>query len=121
MLYYRYTSNPREALKEFNLGRHPKDTAWAEQCTINMIEIYLNPDQENAWAEPQEGEDRHDRSENILWAQKLLRELGPASVEKPKRRILEAYVMIAQRRKDELEKALALFYDIMMGDHTAQQ
>eukprot|EP01062_Namystynia_karyoxenos_P029524 TRINITY_DN22164_c0_g1_i1.p1 TRINITY_DN22164_c0_g1~~TRINITY_DN22164_c0_g1_i1.p1 ORF type:complete len:1333 (+),score=623.83 TRINITY_DN22164_c0_g1_i1:88-4086(+) len=116
-LYYRYTNNPREALREFNQGRHPKDTAWSEKCTVNMIEIYLNPDQENAWAEPQEGEERKDMTDNILWATKLLRELSASSSgDKQKRRLLEAYVMIAQRKKDDLEKALATFYDIMMGD-----
>eukprot|EP01065_Artemidia_motanka_P029688 TRINITY_DN35779_c0_g1_i1.p1 TRINITY_DN35779_c0_g1~~TRINITY_DN35779_c0_g1_i1.p1 ORF type:complete len:1373 (+),score=488.22 TRINITY_DN35779_c0_g1_i1:98-4120(+) len=122
-LYHRYTNNPRDALREFNQGKHPRDTAWSEKCTINMIEIYLNPDQENPWSEPADGEERRENSENTQWANKLLQELRDQnSSDKQRRRILEAYVMIREgatmRKKDELEKALATFYDIMMGDQS---
>eukprot|EP00756_Hemistasia_phaeocysticola_P023049 Hpha_TRINITY_DN15868_c2_g7::TRINITY_DN15868_c2_g7_i1::g.192122::m.192122/K19673/TTC21B, IFT139; tetratricopeptide repeat protein 21B len=120
-LYHRYTNNPRESLREFNQGRHPRDTHWSEKCTVNMIEIYLNPDQENFWNEPQEGEERKELSENTMWASKLLRDLDQSGGgDKQRRRILHAYVMIREgaigKKRDELEKALATFYDIMTGE-----
>ena len=33
------------------MGRHPKDGVWSEKCVVTMIEIYLNPDNENIWLE----------------------------------------------------------------------
>ena len=53
-LYHRYCNNPREALREFILGRNPKDGQWSEQCIISMIEVYLNPDNDNIWGDMDE-------------------------------------------------------------------
>ncbi|KAJ1551311.1 Tetratricopeptide repeat protein 21B, partial [Cladochytrium tenue] len=41
-LYCRYTNNPNEALREFNLCR--RDPEWGEEAIGHMIEIFLNPD-----------------------------------------------------------------------------
>lgn len=38
----RYTGEPNEALGHFNMAR--KDNAWGQNAVYNMIEIYLNPD-----------------------------------------------------------------------------
>jgi len=123
-LYSRYTNSTREALREFSNGRHPRDTRWSEKCTINMIEIYLNPDQDNFWNESLEQEEsKHTEKqpENTAWAKKLLRELDQSGGgDKQKRRILEAYVMIREgalgRKREVLDQALTTFYGIMAGD-----
>jgi tetratricopeptide repeat protein 21B len=107
-LFYRYTNEPQNALKEFHLGRHPRENPWAEKCVTNMIEIYLNPDNENIWEDT--GDQMGDQiSENVRTAEKLLYEI----TDRNKKTILEAYVLIATKRKDNLEKALAKFYEIM--------
>jgi tetratricopeptide (TPR) repeat protein len=41
-LYHRYTNSVHEAVKAFNLAR--RDGEWGRQALTNMIELYLNPD-----------------------------------------------------------------------------
>ena len=112
-LYHRHTNNPRDALNEFNKGRFPRDgNRWSEPCTCNMIEVYLNPDQDpRQWDDVEGSEERPDVAENVGWAQKLLKDVR----DQEKKRILEAYVKIARRKKEELEGALVLFHEIMTG------
>ena len=43
-LYHRYNRSPKEALAEFNKAK--KGTQYAEESLVNMIDIYLNPDQD---------------------------------------------------------------------------
>lgn len=40
-----------EALTEFNLAR--KDSRWASQALLHMVELYLNPEGDAMWAEKQ--------------------------------------------------------------------
>eukprot|EP01012_Entosiphon_sulcatum_P028886 TRINITY_DN3505_c0_g1_i1.p1 TRINITY_DN3505_c0_g1~~TRINITY_DN3505_c0_g1_i1.p1 ORF type:complete len:1334 (+),score=365.73 TRINITY_DN3505_c0_g1_i1:81-4082(+) len=112
-LYQRYSNNPRESLKEFNLGRHPRDPVWSEKCIVAMIEIYLNPEGENMWDDA-ESETKADVTENIKNAEKLLREV----TDKNRRALLEAYSLIASRKKENMERALTKFYDIMSSDRS---
>eukprot|EP00668_Euglena_longa_P004314 GGOE01005062.1.p1 GENE.GGOE01005062.1~~GGOE01005062.1.p1 ORF type:complete len:1337 (-),score=400.50 GGOE01005062.1:270-3734(-) len=111
-LFHRYSNNPREALREFILGRHPKDGLWSEKCIIGMIEVYLNPENENIWEETDE---KVDVSENVKTAEKLLKEV----TDKNKKALLEAYCLIASKKKENMEKALTKFYEIMTNDRSA--
>eukprot|EP01060_Flectonema_neradi_P035676 TRINITY_DN6631_c0_g1_i3.p1 TRINITY_DN6631_c0_g1~~TRINITY_DN6631_c0_g1_i3.p1 ORF type:complete len:1319 (+),score=237.31 TRINITY_DN6631_c0_g1_i3:49-3957(+) len=115
-LYFRYTNNPREALRHFHKGRSPRDSRWSEKCTCQMIEIYLNPGSEAQWSTEGEGEEQTDMTENITWAQSLLKDVK----NKEKKKILEAYVLVAKRKTNDLEKALAMFYDIMTSSESDQ-
>jgi tetratricopeptide repeat protein 21B len=54
-LYARYTNNPRTALTEFYATR--KDNEWGELGLVNMIEVYLNPENESLLEVPS-GEDK---------------------------------------------------------------
>ena len=116
-LYNRYTNNPREALRHFHKGRSPRDSRWSEKCTCQMIEIYLNPGSEAQWNSEGEGEDHTDMTENITWAQSLLKDVK----NKEKKKILEAYVLVAKKKTNDLEKALAMFYDIMTSSESDSQ
>eukprot|EP00670_Eutreptiella_braarudii_P008758 CAMPEP_0174315836 /NCGR_PEP_ID=MMETSP0810-20121108/6540_1 /TAXON_ID=73025 ORGANISM="Eutreptiella gymnastica-like, Strain CCMP1594" /NCGR_SAMPLE_ID=MMETSP0810 /ASSEMBLY_ACC=CAM_ASM_000659 /LENGTH=1295 /DNA_ID=CAMNT_0015425331 /DNA_START=10 /DNA_END=3898 /DNA_ORIENTATION=- len=111
-LYHRYCNNPREALREFILGRNPKDGQWSEQCIISMIEVYLNPDNDNIWGDMDE---KVDVTENVKTAEKLLKEV----TDRNKKALLEAYCLIASKKKENMEKALTKFYEIMTNDRSA--
>ncbi len=50
-LYFRFQNNIRDAIEEFNFAR--KDGEWGSRALINMVEIYLNPDNENIWDAPE--------------------------------------------------------------------
>lgn len=45
----RYTGDPNDALRHFNKAR--KDNDWGQNAVYNMIEIYLNPDNETIGGE----------------------------------------------------------------------
>jgi len=113
-LYHRYCNQPREALKEFILGRNIKDDTWSEKCTIVMIEIYLNPDNENIWEEPEEANKEY-VTENVKTAEKLLKSLAPSTLKS----LLEAHCLIASKRKEHMEVALTKFYEIMTNDRSS--
>lgn len=105
-LYHRYTNNSREALKELNMARLPRDNPWSQKATIAMIEVYIMPDNENLW---EDQEDRGEVEDNIATAEKLLKDVK----DEERAAILEAYCLVATKRKDNLERALAMFYDMM--------
>lgn len=45
----RFTGQPNEALRHFNKAR--KDNDWGQNAVYNMIEIYLNPDNDTMGGE----------------------------------------------------------------------
>ena len=45
----RYTGEPNDALRHFNKAR--KDNDWGQNAVYNMIEIYLNPDNDTMGGE----------------------------------------------------------------------
>lgn len=48
-LLLRYTGEPNDALRHFNKAR--KDNDWGQNAVYNMIEIYLNPDNDTMGGE----------------------------------------------------------------------
>lgn len=118
-LYARYKNTVREAIEEFNLAR--RDPEWGERALVNMIEIYLNPDNENLW-EITEGSGGNDgggantkeQTENIRIANTLLDELPSSKQERSaKVKVLEAYAVLAVKTKSMLDKAVQLFLEIL--------
>ena len=51
-LYHRSSNDVHEAVKHFNYAR--RDGEWGKAALTNMVELYLNPDNENMW-EDEEG------------------------------------------------------------------
>lgn len=112
-LFARFRNNVVEAIDEFNLAR--RDPEWGERALINMIEIYLNPDNENLW-DAGDGSDGNskEQTENLRIANTLLDELPIARNERDaKLRVLEAYAVLAVRTKSMLDKAIQLFMEIL--------
>jgi tetratricopeptide repeat protein 21B len=105
-LYNRYINKSTEALMDFNAGRLPKDNPWSQQCLVCMIEIYIMPDNENLW---EDSENRETLMENINTAERLLGEV----VDTGKRSVLEGYCLLATKKRDSLEKAVAKFFEIV--------
>ncbi|KAF4150574.1 Tetratricopeptide repeat [Phytophthora infestans] len=113
-LYARYRNNVVEAIDEFNLAR--RDPEWGERALINMIEIYLNPDNENLWDSANDATDGNtkEQTENLRIANTLLDELPIARNERDaKLRVLEAYAVLAVRTKSMLDKAIQIFMEIL--------
>ncbi|TMW56987.1 hypothetical protein Poli38472_002912 [Pythium oligandrum] len=116
-LYARYKNNVREAIEAFNLAR--RDPEWGERALVNMIEIYLNPDNENLWelggSDKDSGSSANskEQTENIRIANTLLDELPVKSDKNVQIKVLEAYAVLAVKTKSMLDKAIQLFMEIL--------
>ncbi|XP_003447380.1 tetratricopeptide repeat protein 21B [Oreochromis niloticus] len=119
-LHLWYTGQPNDALRHFNKAR--KDNDWGQNAVYNMIEIYLNPDNDTVGGELFETLDgeignstEKQESEQLAvrTAEKLLKELKPQTQSgHVQLRILENYCLLATKQKANIEKALSVFTDI---------
>ncbi|XP_017279892.1 tetratricopeptide repeat protein 21B [Kryptolebias marmoratus] len=119
-LYLWYTGEPNDALRHFNKAR--KDNDWGQNAVYNMIEIYLNPDNNTIGGEVFENLDgeignstEKQESEQLAvrTAEKLLKEIKPQTPGgHVQLRILENYCLLATKQKANIEKALGVFTEI---------
>ncbi|KAI9346469.1 hypothetical protein BDR26DRAFT_855632 [Obelidium mucronatum] len=120
-LQYRYTNSPNEALKEFNYAR--RDSEWGQESLYNMIEIFLNPDNETmggdvleAAADSSGSGDQSDADIlALLTADKLLKEL-PQNPKSIRTQILECHAWMATKQKSEIERALGHLTQILQDE-----
>ena len=105
-LYSWYSNNISEAIEEFNAAR--RDGEWGNQALVNMIQIYLNPDNENLWDEAEVGPEQ---TENIRTATKLFHELGDERTDR--NRVVQAYILISSKSPNNLETAATKFLEIL--------
>uniref|UniRef100_A0A7N6FE25 Tetratricopeptide repeat domain 21B n=1 Tax=Anabas testudineus TaxID=64144 RepID=A0A7N6FE25_ANATE len=118
--FVKYTGAPNDALRHFNKAR--KDNDWGQNAVYNMIEIYLNPDNDTMGGEVFENLDgeignstEKQESEQLAvrTAEKLLKELKPQTPGgHTQLRILENYCFLATKQKANIEKALTVFTEI---------
>uniref|UniRef100_A0A671XG33 Tetratricopeptide repeat domain 21B n=1 Tax=Sparus aurata TaxID=8175 RepID=A0A671XG33_SPAAU len=119
-LYLWYTGEPNDALQHFNKAR--KDNDWGQNAIYNMIEIYLNPDNNTMGGEVFESldgeignstEKQESEQLTVRTAEKLLKELKPQTPGgHTLLRILENYCLLASKQKSNVEKALGVFTEI---------
>ncbi|XP_068186204.1 tetratricopeptide repeat protein 21B [Antennarius striatus] len=119
-LYLWFTGEPNDALRHFNKAR--KDNDWGQNAVYNMIEIYLNPDNDTMGGEVFETLDgdmgnstEKQESEQLAvrTAEKLLKEIKPQTPGgNVQLRILENYCVLATKQKANVEKALGVFTEI---------
>lgn len=119
-LHLWFTGEPNDALRHFNKAR--KDNDWGQNAVYNMIEIYLNPDNDTMGGEVFENLDgeignstEKQESEQVAvrTADMLLKELKPQTPGgKVQLRILENYCFLATKQKANVEKALGVFTEI---------
>mmetsp|Transcript_26568 Transcript_26568/g.85189 ORF Transcript_26568/g.85189 Transcript_26568/m.85189 type:complete len:1185 (+) Transcript_26568:168-3722(+) len=107
-LHERYNNNLHEALRCFNQAR--KSGEWGQKAIFNMVEIYLNPDNEAVWEEAAESGRPTDNAEAVRAAEKLLKEVRGAP--DSKFQVLQAYAMMATKSKTEIDAALNLLTDL---------
>ncbi|KAI8612411.1 hypothetical protein BC830DRAFT_1231247 [Chytriomyces sp. MP71] len=120
-LQYRYTNSPNEALKEFNYAR--KDAEWGVDALYNMIEIFLNPDNETMGGDVLEaatdssgaGDQTDADILALLTADKLLKDL-PQNPKGVRTQILECHSWMATKQKSEIERALNHFSQILQEE-----
>ena len=121
-----YGGNSHTALKHFNLAR--KDSAWGEKAVLSMIWICLNPDNDTlggevfANSEPERlvAERKENDMLSVKAAEKLLHDLRPTNAQSAmKVRILENYCLIATQSKQNVERALDSFMEVVatQSDH----
>lgn len=96
-LFARFTNEIGRAIHEFNFAR--KDTVWGEKALINMIELYLNPDQEGIWEEREESKNDEATMGHIRIAGELLKELKPLSTDDTKYATLVNYCGYAHKER----------------------
>lgn len=105
-LYERYSNNVHAAVTNFNKAR--RDGEWGKDAITHMVEIYLNPDNENMWEEV-EGQDTSDA---VRVAEKLMREL-PSRPKSLKHSVLECYALMATQNKANIEDAIQKFIALL--------
>ena len=109
-VYLRYTNRTPEAIRALNKAR--KSGEWGEKALVHMIELYLNPTNEEMMEDI-----NHESGEPIRIAEKLLREIR----RRPKPRkvlVLEAYALMSTRQKQMIEKAVQRLVDLVSKDNT---
>merc|ERR1719272_2114361 len=99
-------SSPRAALEALNMAR--RDPEWGELAVQNMVEIYLNPENETNWDDVALDQ-RADAPEAVRAAEKLLQEM-PRS---PRQQVLEAYTLVAYRQKAQIENAISQLLELL--------
>eukprot|EP01038_Epipyxis_sp_PR26KG_P004303 gene4303-6099_t len=113
-LYSQYTNDVGKAISEFNLAR--KDEFWGSAALTHMIELYLNPDQEGAWEEKESGPLDEGTRANIAAAEELLKELRPKAKDLLRVKILENYCFLATRSKNNVDRAMMSFSEMLDKD-----
>ena len=111
-----YTNDSKTALTEFNQAR--KDGEWGKLALINMVELYLNPDNAELFQETAEA--KGDNTEQIASAEKLLKDLLHLNDSSLQLRVqvLEAYVQMASKNKSKIDLALNNLMALCASDAT---
>uniref|UniRef100_A0A8C4RCG7 Tetratricopeptide repeat domain 21B n=1 Tax=Eptatretus burgeri TaxID=7764 RepID=A0A8C4RCG7_EPTBU len=114
----RFSGDPTKALNHFNNAR--KDCDWGQVALRNMIEIYLNPDNDVIGGQVFDNMDGYrdsERRESLLLAvctaEKLVLEVHPKTeLDHIRLSILRNKCLMGTRRKSSVEKALEAFTKI---------
>jgi tetratricopeptide repeat protein 21B len=118
-VYHRFVNKLPDAISFFNRARKSAD--YGEKAVLAMVEIYLNPDNDNLW---EETEGNMDGNEAVRVADKLLRELaasqegggggGDAAAETSDRHyILECYSLMCTKQKPNIERAISRLVELL--------
>ena len=95
-LYQKYSRNPQEALKEFFKAK--RGSQFAEDSIIQMVDLYLNPDQDVMFSTIGEGGVKQVDAENLRAADNLIKEMKSRG-SGLKGSISETYVLMFQKGK----------------------
>eukprot|EP00899_Mesostigma_viride_P018008 jgi/Mesvir1/26208/Mv02392-RA.1 len=101
-LHARLSNNLHEALRHYNMAR--KDGEWGDRATYEMVEVYLNPENDAVWDEASQEPGVRDNTESVRAAEKLLREARNKT--SMRHQILECYQLMATKDKNDVVAAL---------------
>jgi tetratricopeptide repeat protein 21B len=110
-LFHRYSNRLHEAVTFFNKAR--RDHEWGNEALYHMIQIYLNPNNENVWDDP-EG-DLDNGGDSLKVAEELLREL-PIEDVPMKLKVLECQVLLYSRNRSSVERCVQKLQEIIEVD-----
>eukprot|EP01135_Chromosphaera_perkinsii_P008100 Nk52_evm16s1129 gene=Nk52_evmTU16s1129 len=120
-LQARYVNKPNQAIKYFNIAR--KDAEWGDRAIVKMIELCLNPDKSTLGSEALEGgssgSEEQSKGETEMFAvktaEKLVKELKMRT-KSTETEILECKILMASKAKENVEKALSKFMEILSSE-----
>lgn len=108
-LYNKFVNNPNEALNEFNICR--RDYKWGKEAIYNMVRIFLNPDGETMGGNVMSSEDE-ENNQIVSTCTRLLNQVDPDSTF-IETKILHAYVIMSTKSKNDIERGLEKFLEII--------
>ncbi len=96
-LFRWHSHEPRVALNHYNQAR--KHGIWGKKAIMDMIKIYLNPDNKELFSEVSEAKsDVKAAEQSLIGVQRLLQELTSMGESDKRLTILQAYALMATRR-----------------------
>lgn len=98
-LFHKYSRNPQEALVEFVKAK--RGNQFFERAITQMIDIYLNPDQELLYTHMGENKHKNIDVENVKAADNLAKELKLRSTNSLRILLSESYVWMYSKRADQ--------------------
>ncbi|XP_061734928.1 tetratricopeptide repeat protein 21B isoform X2 [Nerophis ophidion] len=123
-LHLWYTGETNAALRHFNQAR--KDNDWGQNAIYNMIEIYINPDNDTMGGEAfanldadigNSTEKQETEQVAVRTAERLVKEIKPQTpAGHVQLRILENYCLLVTKLKANIEKALSVFTEIASNE-----
>ncbi|KAL2917694.1 hypothetical protein HK105_202567 [Polyrhizophydium stewartii] len=123
-LYLRHMNNINESLKEFVFCR--RDAQWGERALHNLIDLFLNPDNNILGGEALDSAAEGNKSKQqdiqgdaellgILTADKLIKEL-PQNPKSLRTRIYECHALMATKQKAEIERAISVMMEMLNAE-----
>jgi tetratricopeptide repeat protein 21B len=115
-MFARYTNEVADAIRSLNQAR--KSAEWGEEAILNMVEVYLNPDNENIW-EGMDGDGAGNANEGNMEAVRICERLLREIKKRPKslrHEMLECHALIGTRQRPNIELALKRFHATLKED-----
>lgn len=112
-MFARYTNEVADAIRSLNQAR--KSAEWGEEAILNMVEVYLNPDNENIW-EGMDGDGAGNANEGNMEAVRICERLLREIKKRPKslrHDMLECHALIGTRQRPNIELALKRFHSTL--------
>jgi len=109
-LFHRYKGEPQLALQSFNNSR--RDGVFGEESINNMVEIYLNPDNEPLWANSENDSIKLPSQSSLKAVGELITELKEKGFN-PRIVVYETYSMMITREKRAIESAIQKLQELL--------
>ncbi len=110
-LFQWHSHEPRVALNHYNQAR--KHGIWGKKAIMDMIEIYLNPDNKELFSEVAEAKsDVKAAEQSLIGVQRLLQELTAMGESDKRVTILQAYALMATKQRAQIDQAFNICKDL---------